>query len=76
MIPYIYSATQVSPAVIAHEMLHLFGAPDLYGCDLYDMNYGTTDDYVAYCEKTTKTKLCILHLPVTRTATNIRFLIA
>ena len=49
MIPYIYSDTQVSPAVIAHEMLHLFGAPDLYGCDLYDMNYGTTDDYVAYC---------------------------
>lgn len=51
MMPYAYSATQISPSVIAHEMLHLFGAPDLYGCDLYDMNYGTTDDYVTYCSK-------------------------
>ena len=57
MIPYIYSATQVSPAVIAHEMLHLFGAPDLYGCDLYNMNYGTTNDYVAYCEKNHKNEI-------------------
>jgi hypothetical protein len=32
------------PAIIAHEMLHLFGAPDLYTA----VDYGITDEYVEY----------------------------
>ena len=39
-----YKGTVLAPAVVAHEILHLFGAPDLYGVDKNDMNYGTTDD--------------------------------
>ena len=33
-----------SPAPIAHEMLHTFGAPDLYVAD----EYGITQEYVDY----------------------------
>ena len=37
------------PGVIAHEMLHAFGAPDLYcSSDIF----GITDEYVKYAEKT------------------------
>ena len=37
------------PAVFAHEMLHAFGAPDLYTSD---GQYGITDEYVKHCEDT------------------------
>lgn len=36
------------PAVYAHEILHAFGAPDLYTADEYGNNYGTTDELVDY----------------------------
>ena len=32
------------PAGIAHEMLHAFGAPDLYCADVYGDNYGVSED--------------------------------
>lgn len=56
-LPMEYKGTVLAPAVVAHEILHLFGAPDLYGVDKNDMNYGTTDDYVAYCEKNHKNEI-------------------
>lgn len=34
------------PAMYAHEMLHTFGAPDLYAVDTYGDNYGITDELV------------------------------
>ncbi len=36
------------PAVYAHEMLHTFGAPDLY---MSDDDYRITDDFVEYVEE-------------------------
>lgn len=48
-IPTVWGITSAAPSTIAHETLHTFGAPDLYGEDLYDMNYGTTYEYVRYC---------------------------
>ena len=36
------------PAVYAHEMLHAFGAPDLY---YEDEEYGITSDFLAYVEE-------------------------
>ena len=44
---YIYNAgNEISPAGIAHEMLHCFGAKDLYYA-----NYGITQEYVDYLER-------------------------
>ncbi|SNU05572.1 hypothetical protein SAMN06297422_10460 [Lachnospiraceae bacterium] len=37
-----------SPATFAHEMLHTFGAPDLYQA----WEYGLTQEYVSYAEST------------------------
>ena len=37
-----------NPASYAHEILHTFGAPDLYKADDFGNNYGTTDELVAY----------------------------
>lgn len=34
------------PAGYAHEMLHTFGAPDLYAADTYGDNYGVTEELV------------------------------
>lgn len=49
---YTYSCDEeVSPVTYTHEMLHLFGAPDLYENDLWGMNYGTTQEFVDYCYK-------------------------
>ena len=39
-----------NPASYAHEMLHTFGAPDLYSADTQGDNYGITQDYVDYLE--------------------------
>lgn len=41
-----------APAAFAHEMLHTFGAPDLYMADEYNDNYGTTQEMVSYYEQT------------------------
>lgn len=41
--------TTIAPSTIAHEILHLFGAPDLYGPDGYNQNYGITNEFVCYC---------------------------
>ena len=37
-----------NPASYAHEILHTFGAPDLYKADTFGNNCGTTDDLVTY----------------------------
>ncbi len=37
------------PAVFAHELLHTFGAPDLY---MPDEQFGITQEYVDYAERT------------------------
>ncbi len=46
---YIYTLSngvEVSPSIYAHELLHLFGAPDLYIVDRSGENYGITQEYV------------------------------
>ncbi|MBQ9947401.1 MAG: hypothetical protein IJO91_03345 [Oscillospiraceae bacterium] len=45
----IYFDQEVTPAVYAHEMLHLFGSPDLYATDWSGENYDITQEYVDYC---------------------------
>lgn len=47
---YVYGAEQ-GPATYAHEILHLFGAPDLYSVDMDGSNYGMTEEFVSYCEQ-------------------------
>lgn len=42
---------QETPSAIAHELLHTFGAPDLYRADTYGDNYGTTKELVRYLEE-------------------------
>lgn len=37
------------PSVVAHEMIHLFGAPDLYGDDGYDVSYGMGWGFEDFC---------------------------
>ena len=39
------------PAGIAHEMLHAFGAPDLYCADTYGDNYNVSEELVNYYEE-------------------------
>lgn len=41
-----------APAAYAHEILHTFGAPDLYYADTDGYNYGITQKYVNYLERT------------------------
>ncbi len=50
-IPVNFGGTITAPSVIAHELLHTFGAPDLYTYDGYDNNYGTTLEYKDYCQE-------------------------
>ena len=38
----------LSPSVIAHETLHCFGAPDLYGVEGWRVCYGVGENMVAY----------------------------
>lgn len=40
-----------TPSGYAHEILHAFGAPDLYAADYYGDNYGITEKYVNWCKK-------------------------
>lgn len=40
-----------APAAYAHEMLHTFGAPDLYTSESPEYNYNIVNDFVNYCEK-------------------------
>ena len=39
-----------TPAAYAHEILHTFGAPDLYTADNPAENYNIDEDFVSYCE--------------------------
>lgn len=39
------------PAGIAHEILHAYGAPDLYCADIYGDNYGVSEELVNYYEE-------------------------
>ena len=50
-LPTKFCNTVVSPSVIIHEILHCFGAPDLYVADISNNNYNTTNEFVAYCEE-------------------------
>lgn len=43
--------TEISPSVIIHEILHLFGAPDLYAPDAQDIGYLITMGFVDYCKE-------------------------
>lgn len=40
-----------NPATYAHEILHTFGAPDLYTDEFPAYNYNIDSTYVAYCEE-------------------------
>ena len=42
-----YSGYYIWPGAVAHEILHTFGAPDLY----LDWEYGITKEFVDYAEK-------------------------
>lgn len=53
---YVYGAEQ-GPATYAHEMLHLFGAPDYYMVDEIGNNCGTTQEFVDYCENNMKNEI-------------------
>ena len=53
---YVYGAEQ-GPATYAHEMLHLFGAPDYYDVDEMGNNYGMTPEFVEYCENNMKNEI-------------------
>ena len=46
-----YYDDPASPSVIAHEMLHVFGAPDLYAYDSYGINYNVWLDFISYCQE-------------------------
>lgn len=48
IVPAYYLGLFSAPAVIAHETLHLFGAPDWYAYDYYNNNYRTTMDTVSW----------------------------
>lgn len=37
----------ITPSIYAHEILHLFGAPDYYG--LKDMKQTVTEEYIEFC---------------------------
>lgn len=50
-IPSVLENAEIAPSVIIHEILHLFGAPDLYGPDVQDIGYLITTGFVDYCEK-------------------------
>ena len=39
------------PAIYAHEILHLFGAPDFYDIDKHGNNYGTNEESVKWFEE-------------------------
>ncbi len=41
-----------TPAAFAHEILHTFGAPDLYSADTDGSNYGITEEYVQEMKNT------------------------
>ncbi len=54
-VPYEYcsmymtiNGTNETPATFAHEILHCFGAPDLYVVDSDGTNYGITQEYIDY----------------------------
>lgn len=46
---WVYEKEQ-GPATYAHEILHLFGAPDYYLADTEGENYGITQEFVDYCQ--------------------------
>ena len=47
-IPMAYSGTVIAPTVVAHEILHLFGAPDLYKSGSDPEFFNVSSDYVNY----------------------------
>lgn len=53
---YVYGAEQ-GPATCAHEMLHIFGAPDYYAVDEIGNNYGITQEFVDFCENNMKNEI-------------------
>lgn len=52
-LPVNFGSSFTAPSVIAHELLHTFGAPDLYSTDdnYNSVNYGTTLEFKSYCEE-------------------------
>ena len=50
-LPTILSGEYLAPSVIAHEITHLYGAPDLYAFDANDINYGVDVDFIKYCRE-------------------------
>ena len=51
ILPYDLSYRKMTPTIIAHEMLHLFGAVDLYKNDPDLLTNDATLDYVDFCNK-------------------------
>lgn len=67
---YIYTLSnsiEVSPSIYAHEMLHLFGAPDLYIVDWSGENYGITQEYVDHSYENHADDIMLLPLEYAQT---------
>lgn len=55
---YVFKQEQ-GPATYAHEILHCFGAPDLYSVDMDGTNYGMTQEFVDYCDANHKNEIMV-----------------
>ncbi len=55
---WVYGAEQ-GPDTYAHELLHVFGAPDLYSVDMDGSNHGITQEFVDYCDQNYKNEIMV-----------------
>jgi len=65
---WVYGAEQ-GPATYAHEILHIFGAPDYYLEDVSGNNFGITQEFVDYCQNSDMINdiMCSTYDPYTNT---------
>lgn len=66
---YVYGAQQ-GPAMYAHEVLHLFGAPDLYRADTDGTNCGITQEFSDYCRENHLNEIMFSNYDVTDNSVN------
>lgn len=58
------AGVQQGAATYAHEILHLFGAPDLYIADADGMNHGITQEFVDYCRLRHKNEIMVTNYDI------------
>ena len=59
-LPYGLYESGISASVIAHEMMHCFGAPDLYQEDSFGINYGTSNISIEYVEENIPNEIMLI----------------